>query len=183
MSTILQDERQAREPRGSEHNPAHAFSAGMEMAARSNLTRSQFLIWLGQKLHANAPLYNMVHTFTIHGRIEPEAFQQAFQTLVNKNDALRTVIREIDGVPQQQVTAQYLYTVDAIDFSNQPDPLADFDVWLNKRKVRMFDLSQGLFDSVLIKLADDRLVWYLSDHHNIADVLAFELIYRQMSKF
>ena len=154
-----------------------------KLEKESNLTATQLQIWLGQKLHPNAPLYNMIHTFTIHGPIEPAAFQQAFQESINKSDALRTVIREIDGVPQQQVKPYYPYTVEFIDFSNESNPQTRFDTWLNQCKVRLFDLNQGLFESVLVKLAEDRFVWYLSVHHLVADVLAFELIYKRMSDF
>ena len=41
-----------------------------DLLERSNLTRSQLLIWTGQQLHPHAPLYNMAFAFTIHDRID-----------------------------------------------------------------------------------------------------------------
>ena len=74
------------------------------LAAKSNLTVSQLLLWLGQKLNPNIPLYNMVFHFTIEGKIEPLFFQQAFQSLFNHCDALRLTFTEFEDVPQQQVS-------------------------------------------------------------------------------
>ncbi|MBO0800030.1 MAG: non-ribosomal peptide synthetase, partial [Blastocatellia bacterium] len=71
--------------------------------AGSNLSRNQLLVWTGQKLQPDVPLYNMVHTFTISGAVDAKHLQNAFQTLLNSSDALRTVIEEIDGIPQQRV--------------------------------------------------------------------------------
>ena len=49
-----------------------------DIFAQSNLTKSQLMIWIGQKLNPCVPLYNMIRTFTIHGEIDHAYFQQAF---------------------------------------------------------------------------------------------------------
>ncbi|MCB0277281.1 MAG: hypothetical protein KDI06_20875, partial [Calditrichaeota bacterium] len=67
---------------------------------RSNLTHSQFLIWTGQKLNPDVPLYNMALAFRIRGELDREAFREAFQMLVDRSDALRTVIKEQQGIPR-----------------------------------------------------------------------------------
>ncbi|MEO1182352.1 MAG: hypothetical protein AAFX51_16230, partial [Cyanobacteria bacterium J06636_28] len=41
------------------------------LASKSNLTPGQLLLWLGQKLNPETPLYNMVFSFTIQGEIDP----------------------------------------------------------------------------------------------------------------
>ncbi len=41
----------------------------------SNLTKSQFLIWLGQKLNPDSSLYNVMVAFTINGKVEAATFQ------------------------------------------------------------------------------------------------------------
>ena len=42
-----------------------------ELLERSNLTKGQLLIWTGQQLDPEAPLYNMGFRFTIAGPIDP----------------------------------------------------------------------------------------------------------------
>jgi hypothetical protein len=92
-----------------------------ELLESSNLTQNQFLMWMGQQRSPEAPLYNMIFTFTIDGEIDPETFQAAFQTLVDRSDALRTVFEEIGGVPQQRVLPYLPYQVEFIDLSGTPD--------------------------------------------------------------
>ena len=72
-------------------SPAKGRSA---TGSRYGLTESQILIWTGQKLQANEPLYNMVLRFDIEGPIDTQLFQQAFQKLIDSCDALRTVFQD-----------------------------------------------------------------------------------------
>lgn len=149
---------------------------------RSNLTRNQFLFWLGQRMHPNAPLYNMVHTFTIQGNIVVDAFQQAFQALIDGSDAMRTVFQEVDGVPQQYVLPELHYSTQYLDFSSENDPIASLETWLDKRRVKIFNLAECSFDSVLIKTAPTTYVWYLTQHHILTDVLSIALIYHRTAE-
>jgi hypothetical protein len=80
-----------------------------DLYQRSNLTKHQWLIWLGQKLDPQVPLYNTAVTFTLSGKVDRAHFQKAFQTLVDSSDALRTVIHETDGTPQQKVLEPFSY--------------------------------------------------------------------------
>ena len=73
-----------------------------ELLDRSNLTGRQFLIYAGQRLHPGLVLYNSVYTIGWPG-LDTKRFQAAWQSLVDACDALRTVVDEVDGVPQQRV--------------------------------------------------------------------------------
>lgn len=153
-----------------------------DLSERSNLTKSQLLIWLGQKLNPEIPLYNMVLTFTIAGKIRPIAFQEAFQTLVNQSDALRTIIAEVDGVPQQRVLQHFPYKMEFLDFSQGLHPETKFQKWLDARCVFQFNLEERLFDAVLIKIATNQFIWYLNQHHLITDGWSVSLVYRRMAE-
>jgi hypothetical protein len=73
------------------------------------LTQSQLSIWLGQKMHPDIPLYNMVHSFELDGKLDKAAFQMAFQELIRKTDSLRTVMREVNGEPVQLIHEDHQY--------------------------------------------------------------------------
>lgn len=152
-----------------------------EAFERSNLTRSQYLIWLGQTLSPDAPLYNMIVTFAFDGAIDASAFQRAFQTTLDSTDALRTVLSEQDGVPMQQVRETLRYEVPLIDFSATPDPDAAYREWADRQRLCLFDLRERLFDSMLIKLAPERFVWYLSQHHLITDGWSCLVVYNRVA--
>lgn len=155
-------------------------AATSDISAQSNLTRSQFLIWMGQKLNPDAPLYNMIQTFRFDGPIDGARFQRAFQLLIDGSDALRTVIGESNGAPQQRVLPNMAYAVEVIDLSVNENPDAAYESWINERRSRLFDLGVRMFDSVLVKLDEVCWVWYLSQHHLITDGWSFQVVYRRM---
>ena len=154
-----------------------------DMAERSNLTTSQLLLWLGQKLNPDMPLYNMVLAFTIDGEIEPAIFQQAFQTLVDRSDALRTIIEEVDGIPQQRVVPTFPYTLPWLDLTVEVNPEAALQNWIQEQCRQPFNLETRLFDSALIKVSSEQFVWYLNQHHLITDGWSVTLVYRYVSEF
>ena len=44
-----------------------------------DLTKSQLLIWTGQKISPSSPMYNMALSFELSAAIDRSKFQQAFQ--------------------------------------------------------------------------------------------------------
>jgi amino acid adenylation domain-containing protein len=155
--------------------------AALDHYESSNLTQNQLLIWAGQKLNPEVPLYNVVNTYLIKGEIEPRRFEDAFQTLVSSSDVLRTVIIESNGVPQQTVLTNLKYELEYLDFSKQPNPRAAFQCWANSRSQMPLDLEKCLFDCVLAKIAPREFVWYLNQHHIVTDGRSVVLIFRWMS--
>jgi amino acid adenylation domain-containing protein len=152
-----------------------------DVAARSNLTRSQFLIWLGQTLAPDAPLYNMIQTFTFDEALDIEAFKKALHALIASSDALRTVIDEVEGIPQQHVRETIPVQLEVIDLSGQVEPDGAYQIWLAERRIRLHDLGLRLFDTALIQLGRERFVWYLNQHHLITDGWSFMLVYSRMA--
>jgi len=158
---------------------SHARDAGVEEVwERSNLTQNQLLVWLAEKFQPNLPLHNIAVTFTIAAAVDRARFQQAFQALIDHCDALRTVIEEVDGLPQQRVRPHLRYEMGYIDFSTLPDPSAATRQWVRERAQSLFQLDGRLFDSALLKLSDQTFVWFLSHHHLITDAWSVALIYR-----
>ena len=153
---------------------------GDDLANRSNLSRSQLLIWTGQQLNPDAPLYNMVLTFEISGSVNLPAFRRAFQALVDTSDAMRTQIIEIDGVPQRRVVEPFRYEVEELDLSAQATPDSDLEAWVRARSRLQFQLDERLFDTVIVKLSNDRFVWYFNQHHLITDGWSVALSYRRL---
>ncbi|MGI9615683.1 MAG: condensation domain-containing protein, partial [Acidimicrobiales bacterium] len=124
------------------------------------------MIWTGQMLDPDVPLYNMAHAFTVETDIDIDAFGRAFTALVAGSDALRTVIQEHDGSPAGRVLTADAALGEAalpyIDLSASQDPDAAASRWLEQRARLRFDLSERLYDSALIRLGPRRHVWYLN---------------------
>ena len=146
----------------------------------SSLTKHQLLIWVDQKLLPGTPVYNNAFTFTFRGQLEPQHFQRAFQAIVDRSDALRTVFYETDGIPQQRVIPKLPYTIEFLDLSRQR--AVTLQSWVEKRCEIPFDLGRRLFDSVLLKTSETEFVWFLNIHHLIVDGWSRSLIYRRVSE-
>ncbi|MEO2033847.1 MAG: condensation domain-containing protein, partial [Planctomycetaceae bacterium] len=148
---------------------------------RSNLTRSQLLIWTGQQLSPSAPLYNMAMAFRIHGPIVPDRFQQAFGDVVAACDALRTVVVSAANLPHQRVLERIDTPTEFIDLYRSVDSEHDLQQCIKLRRQRLFDPGQRMFESVLLRLTPSEFVWYLNQHHLITDAWSTALVYRWTS--
>jgi amino acid adenylation domain-containing protein len=153
----------------------------LDLEERSNLTRQQLLLWLGQKLHPDEPRYHVAHTFAVSGPLKPAHLGSAFRTLVNSSDAWRTVFEETDGVPRQRVREPFPCEMASVDLSALPDPEAAGRMWLDARWRTPFTLGKRLVDSALVKLAEDRFVWALTLHHLVTDGWSDALAFREIS--
>lgn len=149
----------------------------------SNLPKNQLWFWIGQNLGPDEPFFNMPMALTIQGEIDSVRFSGAFQQVINRADALRTVIKLENGIPQRVVLDRLEYSVDALDFSQADNPKQVFDDWAGSRCRQIFDLEKRLFDSVLIRLSDHQTIWYWCQHHLICDGWSTALVYRYVSEF
>lgn len=141
-----------------------------------DLTWSQRLLWTGQELHPGSPLYNMALAFEIQGPLDLDAFDQAFQAVLNGCDALRTVFEMLDGEPRRRVLEPYHHRSERLDHST---PAAgELGALLSERSARLFDLGGPLFDSALIRTPERHHLWFLNQHHLITDASGCAVVYR-----
>ncbi|MGB7921864.1 MAG: amino acid adenylation domain-containing protein, partial [Pyrinomonadaceae bacterium] len=144
---------------------------------RTNLTENQLLFWMAQKLQPELPTFNVAAQLITDCPVEVETLRRAFQTLVNSTDALRTVIDEIDGLPQQRVLDEMPYRLEYFDFSIYAEPEREYRTWAAKRSQVCFNFAERLFDSALVKLSDESFAWFLNQHQIVADGITSCLIY------
>ena len=152
---------------------------------RSNglpLTQGQQLIWSGQQLHPESPLYNMAFMFTLSGSLDADVFGRAFGILVSRCEALRTVIVSEQGVPAQHLLESVADGHQLLDFSFETDPDHAAHSWAVTQCAEPFDLTRRLFDSALIKLGERRHAWFFSQHHVVCDAWSITIIFRELSE-
>ena len=154
----------------------------LDLFATCNLTRSQFLVWVGQKLNPDAPLYNMAITYQINGPLDLTVMQSAYQKVVDQSDALRTIIEEIDGVPMQRVLPRIVYEIKVLDYKKKSDPLAACEIWAQLQCKNIIDIEECMFDCALIRVADDITVWYINQHHLVVDGWSTTVLFKRVSQ-
>ncbi|HXG50498.1 MAG TPA: amino acid adenylation domain-containing protein [candidate division Zixibacteria bacterium] len=163
-------------------SPGAGAPAAANPYDRSNLTPSQLQIWLAQNLLPEAPVFNLACALYLDGQIDVALFRQAFSVLVASSDALRTRFEEDEGIPLQTVLPSVPSEVENVDLSGSDDPRAAAKRWMQERCGKALDWRGRLFESALIRLAEDRFVWYLNVHHLVCDGWSFEVIYRRTAE-
>ena len=143
------------------------------------LTKGQELLYYGQKIHADAPLYNMALSFHINGIINPTLFKKAFRILVQKNDALRLIFQEQGTTISQSIREDIPRDLEILKDIRD---LGAAKVWLEKRTQHPFDLSACCYDSVLICLNNNSYIWYLNQHHLITDAWGVGVLFQHMTE-
>ncbi len=142
------------------------------------LTQSQMSMWTGQMLEPENPLYNMVYTFDLRGEIKTDHFQKAFQGLVKRSDALRTVFEGSINEPRQRVLDEIEYELEILEDFDK----TELENWIKKRSQKNLDLAKCTFDSALIKLSGERFIWFFNEHHLTTDARSSSLIFKKMSE-
>lgn len=151
------------------------------MSQNTSLTRSQMLIWTGQKISPSDPLYNMIFSFEIHGKIAVEIFEQAFAAVVNENEILRSSVQVTDDVPRQVYRSRIENPFVYHDFSNSVHAYRDYLDWVAVNKRKVFETNELLYQAVLFKIHDTKFIFYFNQHHLITDAWSTQICYHLLN--
>jgi Condensation domain len=143
-------------------------------------------VWLNQVLNADAPLYNIGGHIKISGAISSNLFECAWNLLVQKHDALRTILVQgagEDSAPMQIFVGSMSIEVPLLDLSGDVDPHASAVEWTRQQLLKPFALyGQKLFNCHLLKVSED--IYYSINifHHLIADGWSIALLGKSLGE-
>jgi amino acid adenylation domain-containing protein len=149
------------------------------------LTSPQREIWFDQLLHPDMPLYNVGGYVQINGVIDPALFEKAINLLIQRHDALRTVLvpSAPDEVPAQTFLLDLPVTVPFYDFSGENNPHQAALDWMQEQFEKPFELYEnGLFQFALLKIQDNCFFGLGKYHHLTVDGWAISLITRSLAE-
>ena len=144
----------------------------------SNLTGRQFLIYAGQRLHPGLVLYNSVYSIGWPG-LDTKRFQAAWQAFVDSCDALRTLVDEVDGIPQQRVLPPAPVEVECVDLRRETLSARQ---WIEQRLQRPLVLTERIYDTALLRTGEEDYVWFLHIHHIIVDGAGVQILIRRVTE-
>lgn len=141
-------------------------------------------IWFGQMLHPEVPLYNVGGYVQINGAIDPVLFESAVNLLVQRHEALRTVlVPGTEEIPMQTFLEDLPVTVPVHDFSGENNPRPSALAWMQQQFVLHFDwYEKPLFHFALLKIDDNCFFVLMKYHHLIVDGWAFSLITQSLAE-
>ncbi|HEW97759.1 MAG: hypothetical protein DRR16_17350, partial [Candidatus Parabeggiatoa sp. nov. 3] len=147
------------------------------------LTSPQREIWFDQMLHPSLPLYNVGGYMQIDGAVDPKLFEQAVNLLVQRHDALRTVLVPTSDIPMQTFLEDCPVTVPFHDFSGENDPRQAALVFMEQQVVQPFDLyEKPLCHFALLKIDENCFFCFGKYHHLIVDGWSIALITQSLAE-
>jgi hypothetical protein len=120
-------------------------------------------VWLQCQLYPNSNVYKLAVELSVSGPLDCALFAEAFQSVVDRHDALRAVFHAADDVPVQRILPRVAALLPVIDLSAQAtESRADVTIPRAQKMLGLpFDLSAGpLFRAELLRFG-------ASDHHFI----------------
>lgn len=145
----------------------------------TDLSNSQRLIWTGQQLNQQSPLYNMAFLYELRAGLDLEKFKESFRALVREVDVLRTTFVMIGDEPSQEAQDELSFDLELLEFSGTQEDLLS---WCAHRAERIFDLGIQAFDSVLLRKFNGEIAWFFNQHHLITDGWSCTVLYNRLGQ-
>ncbi|MBW4718783.1 non-ribosomal peptide synthetase [Saccharothrix obliqua] len=121
-------------------------------------------LWFLDRLEPGSPAYNVPAALRLTGPVDVARLRSAFEVVVRRHAALRTVFRADDGVPVQVVRDEPVFA-----FAARPvvaDVLAEVEAEIRAP----FDLAEGpLLRVLLLREAAESHVLVVTVHHAVSD--------------
>jgi amino acid adenylation domain-containing protein len=157
----------------------------VENKAYYEVSASQHRMWiLSQFTEANLA-YNMSGIYYLNGKLNTDVLAEAFNSLVNRHEVLRTVFIETESGLMQLIrqAKDYNFELQYTDLSDSSKALERAKKTIYKESNQEFDLEKGpLFKAHLLKIKDEEFIISFVIHHIISDgwsigILLKELLY------
>ncbi|MEM6457522.1 MAG: condensation domain-containing protein, partial [Acidobacteriota bacterium] len=146
-------------------------------AASYPASHAQTRLWTLDQMEADAVAYNLPLAFDLRGPLDAARLQRAFDALIARHEALRTVFAFADGALRQIVRPPAPFALVRADLRGYDDPHAMCASRLAAERRTPFDLTAGpLLRGELLQLGDDLHVLAFTIHHIICDVWSLEVM-------
>jgi amino acid adenylation domain-containing protein len=166
---------------GTSSRPGIARSA----ATVGPLTVMQERIRFMEAMYPGRVVYNTPSAHRLTGPFDYAAFSAAFDAMVRRQSALRTVIAGTAQAPEQHVLESVSTRLPIEDLSAIPATERDSELMLRLHRVIDEPISiheAPLFRARLYRLGEQEHVFLFMPHHIIWDGWSFDLLYAEMSE-
>ncbi|ESP93944.1 non-ribosomal peptide synthetase [Pseudoalteromonas luteoviolacea] len=148
------------------------------------LSNAQRKLWLIDMLEGTSIHYNMPGTLRFEGALNESALFRAIETIIQRHEALRTVIKVDEfGKPHQCIYDSFEFSLPLVDLTALT-PQQQYDAVVEHYVEDIntaFDLSKDLmFRAQLLKLSAQSHVLIFDIHHISADGWSFEIFYKEL---
>ncbi|MFA0961137.1 non-ribosomal peptide synthase/polyketide synthase [Roseivirga sp. BDSF3-8] len=163
--------------------PSYPAIEPVEEAADYELSAAQRRLWILDQMDDAKGAYNIASAHRFRGKLDKEAFGQAFTTLVDRHESLRTTFEVRGGEPRQVIhsLAGMGFAMEYIDLRERDDKEAATKQLVSRETGYGFDLSAGpLFRATLVHEDDDEYLFLLTMHHIVSDGWSMKVLVEEV---
>ncbi|MEM9820014.1 MAG: amino acid adenylation domain-containing protein, partial [Bacteroidota bacterium] len=145
---------------------------------------AQKRLWTLLQIEEDPTVYNMFGTFEIEGALKPGLLRKSIEGVIERHEVLRTnfiwkegaVYQCINEYAPEKVSFKYR------DISRVENPLNLSEQIIRGEETYTFDLERSpLVRAGIIRLADQKFIFYIQLHHIIADGYSIDLLLQEVS--
>ena len=143
------------------------------------LSYTQQRMWFINKFHGKEDIsHNIPLAFRLKGSLNIEALIKTFQTIIQRQESLRTSFKSVDGIPEQLITNKLPFDIPVIHVDEK-----DVSVYIHKHASQAFDLLESpLIKISLLRLSLEEHVLLLNMHHIISDGWSISVLNSELSE-
>ncbi|MBE8964963.1 TauD/TfdA family dioxygenase [Nostocales cyanobacterium LEGE 12452] len=148
------------------------------------LSFAQKRLWFLDQLEKQSSTYNEPAAVYLNGRLDINALEQSFTELLQRQEALRTTFKKVNGEPVQVIAPSLSISLPITDLSEilQEEQFVKMQHLIQKEAQRPFDLAKGpLLRASLLRLGEESYVLLLVIHHIISDGWSIGIFIREFS--
>ncbi|MGE1175485.1 non-ribosomal peptide synthetase [Pseudomonas sp. BW7P1] len=160
--------------------------AGVEAEDRQALSYAQQRMWFLWHLDPHSGAYNLPAAVRLTGRLNQTALEQAFASLIERHETLRTVFRQQPDDSLLQVPLQQPLDIQRIDLGDLPGAERETRVAAaaQEQSLLPFDLANGpLLRVRLLQLGEQEHVLLLTLHHIVSDGWSMNVLIDEFCRF
>jgi arthrofactin-type cyclic lipopeptide synthetase C len=147
------------------------------------LSFAQERLWFLQQLQPESTGYNVPGAVTIHGALDIDALEHAFNVIVARHENLRTVFPSEHGHARQLILDRLDFTLERIDLSQQAPHARETEArrLCQADAATPFDLASGpLIRGKVITLTGHEHILMLNMHHIVSDGWSLGVLIKEL---
>ena len=147
------------------------------------LSFSQERLWFIDRLEGSLH-YHVPNVFRVNGKLNKEALNYAFKSLINRHEVLRTVFREKDGIAYQHILPENGFLLNIIHGIPFADNLNESQKIVRQLINAPFDLSKDhMLRVALITMNEGLHILVVTMHHIASDGWSESILVKEIQEF
>ena len=135
---------------------------------------AQQRLWFIDQLEPNTGMYNIPAAFKITGNLNIARLEKSLNTIVERHEIIRTILKTVDGKPVPVVLDNVSVDLPVIKLNDE----AEIQNLINEEATRPFDISTDLMlRATLLEVNSNEFVLILVMHHIASDGWSFGILF------